>query len=134
MALQVLNSHDSVIYVLAPLKYATIYGCSDATIVLGAIGKVGMMLYDFTVKLFITSIIVGNTIKTKVLHTGPCPPVWDVLCTVLLGNWYLVHPPYQVLVPRNVSYQVLAPRGLYQILVRGVLVPKPEPEILTRTI
>lgn len=38
--LQVLNCHDSVIYILAPLKYATVYGCSDTTIVLGAIGKV----------------------------------------------------------------------------------------------
>ena len=35
-----LNCHDSVIYVLGPLRYATIYGCSDATIVLGAVGKV----------------------------------------------------------------------------------------------
>ncbi|KAF7147435.1 hypothetical protein RHSIM_Rhsim03G0009300 [Rhododendron simsii] len=35
----VVNCHDSVIYVLAPLRYATIYGCSDATIVLGAVGK-----------------------------------------------------------------------------------------------
>lgn len=38
-SLKVLNCHDSVIYVLAPLRYATIYGCSDATIVLGAVGK-----------------------------------------------------------------------------------------------
>lgn len=38
-SLKVLNCHDCVIYVLAPLKYATIYGCSDATIVLGAVGK-----------------------------------------------------------------------------------------------
>ncbi|KAJ0791991.1 putative TBCC domain-containing protein [Helianthus annuus] len=36
---KVVNCHESVIYVLAPLKYATIYGCSDATIVLGAVGK-----------------------------------------------------------------------------------------------
>lgn len=36
---KVLNCHDSVIYILAPLRYATIYGCSDATIVLGAVGK-----------------------------------------------------------------------------------------------
>ncbi|KAJ8448512.1 hypothetical protein Cgig2_012156 [Carnegiea gigantea] len=36
---KVINCHDSVIYVLAPLRYATIYGCSDATIVLGAVGK-----------------------------------------------------------------------------------------------
>ncbi|CAA6661591.1 unnamed protein product [Spirodela intermedia] len=36
---KVLNCHDSVIYILAPLRYATIYGCSDATVVLGAIGK-----------------------------------------------------------------------------------------------
>ncbi|KAH7843188.1 hypothetical protein Vadar_013673 [Vaccinium darrowii] len=33
------NCHDSVIYILAPLRYATICGCSDATIVLGAVGK-----------------------------------------------------------------------------------------------
>ena len=38
--LQVLNCHESVIYILAPLRYATIYGCSDTTIVLGAVGKV----------------------------------------------------------------------------------------------
>ncbi|KAM0824957.1 hypothetical protein ACQ4PT_069886 [Festuca glaucescens] len=37
-ATQVLNCHDSVIYILAPLKYATVYGCSDITVVLGAIG------------------------------------------------------------------------------------------------
>ncbi|CDP20019.1 unnamed protein product [Coffea canephora] len=35
----VINCHESVIYILAPLRYATVYGCSDATIVLGAVGK-----------------------------------------------------------------------------------------------
>ncbi|KAF0935799.1 hypothetical protein E2562_035767 [Oryza meyeriana var. granulata] len=39
-SVKVLNCHESVIYILAPLKYATLYGCSDATVVLGAIGKV----------------------------------------------------------------------------------------------
>ncbi|PON52253.1 Protein XRP [Parasponia andersonii] len=38
-SVKVLNCHDTVIYVLAPLKYATVYGCSDATVVLGAVGK-----------------------------------------------------------------------------------------------
>ncbi|PHT37066.1 hypothetical protein CQW23_24766 [Capsicum baccatum] len=38
-SVKVINCHESVIYVLAPLKYATVYGCSDATIVLGAVGK-----------------------------------------------------------------------------------------------
>ncbi|EPS74445.1 hypothetical protein M569_00304, partial [Genlisea aurea] len=38
-SVKVLNCHESVIYILAPLKYATVYGCSDATIVLGAVGK-----------------------------------------------------------------------------------------------
>ncbi|KAJ9695499.1 hypothetical protein PVL29_010802 [Vitis rotundifolia] len=38
-SVKVLNCHDSVIYILAPLRFATIYGCSDATIVLGAVGK-----------------------------------------------------------------------------------------------
>lgn len=44
--LQVGNCHDSVIYILAPLRYATIYGCSDATIVLGAVGKVLMKMQE----------------------------------------------------------------------------------------
>ncbi|TVU32923.1 hypothetical protein EJB05_24688 [Eragrostis curvula] len=39
-SVKVLNCHDTVIYVLAPVKYATVYGCSDATVVLGAVGKV----------------------------------------------------------------------------------------------
>ncbi|KAL6602991.1 hypothetical protein ACP70R_043352 [Stipagrostis hirtigluma subsp. patula] len=39
-SIKVLNCHDSAIYILAPLKYATVYGCSDTTVVLGAIGKV----------------------------------------------------------------------------------------------
>lgn len=38
--MQVVNCHDSVIYLLAPLRYATVHGCSDTTIVLGAVGKV----------------------------------------------------------------------------------------------
>ncbi|KAJ0051438.1 hypothetical protein Pint_01345 [Pistacia integerrima] len=38
-SVKVINCHDSVIYILAPLRYATIYGCSDATIILGAVGK-----------------------------------------------------------------------------------------------
>ncbi|KAL6522418.1 hypothetical protein OROMI_031690 [Orobanche minor] len=38
-SVKVVNCHESVIYILAPMKYATVYGCSDATIVLGAVGK-----------------------------------------------------------------------------------------------
>ncbi|XP_061351830.1 uncharacterized protein LOC133296790, partial [Gastrolobium bilobum] len=38
-SVKVLNCHESTIYILAPLRYATVYGCSDATIVLGAVGK-----------------------------------------------------------------------------------------------
>ncbi|KAM0942925.1 putative TBCC domain-containing protein [Dioscorea sansibarensis] len=38
-SVKVLNCQDSVIYILAPLQYAIVYGCCDATIVLGAIGK-----------------------------------------------------------------------------------------------
>lgn len=43
-SLQVLNCHESAIYILAPLRYATIYGCSDATIVIGAVGKVQLVV------------------------------------------------------------------------------------------
>ncbi|XAR68571.1 hypothetical protein NMG60_11003747 [Bertholletia excelsa] len=38
-SVKVVNCHDSVIYILAPLRYATIYGCSEVTIVVGAVGK-----------------------------------------------------------------------------------------------
>ncbi|KAJ6845208.1 TBCC domain-containing protein 1-like [Iris pallida] len=38
-SIKVLNCHESVIYILAPLSYATVYGCSDVTVVLGAVGK-----------------------------------------------------------------------------------------------
>ncbi|EYU39914.1 hypothetical protein ABFS82_10G169900 [Erythranthe guttata] len=38
-SVKVVNCNESVIYILAPLRYATVYGCSDATIVLGAVGK-----------------------------------------------------------------------------------------------
>ncbi|XP_019421394.1 PREDICTED: TBCC domain-containing protein 1-like isoform X1 [Lupinus angustifolius] len=38
-SIKVLNCQESAIYILAPLRYATVYGCSDATIVLGAVGK-----------------------------------------------------------------------------------------------
>ncbi|ERN11654.1 hypothetical protein AMTRI_Chr03g138960 [Amborella trichopoda] len=38
-SVKVWNCHESVIYILAPLRYAVVYGCSDATIILGAIGK-----------------------------------------------------------------------------------------------
>ncbi|CAI8614071.1 unnamed protein product [Vicia faba] len=38
-SVKVLNCHESAIYILAPLRYATIYGCSDTTVVIGAVGK-----------------------------------------------------------------------------------------------
>lgn len=46
LPLQVVNCHESVIYILAPLRYATLYGCSDTTIVLGAVGKVSKCVYQ----------------------------------------------------------------------------------------
>uniref|UniRef100_J3MFV2 TBCC domain-containing protein 1 n=1 Tax=Oryza brachyantha TaxID=4533 RepID=J3MFV2_ORYBR len=39
-SIKVLNCHDSVIYILAPVKYATVYGWSYTTIVLGAVAPV----------------------------------------------------------------------------------------------
>ncbi|THG21138.1 hypothetical protein TEA_004131 [Camellia sinensis var. sinensis] len=35
----VINCLESIIYILAPLRYATIYGCSGTSIVVGAVGK-----------------------------------------------------------------------------------------------
>ncbi|KAI3497493.1 hypothetical protein L1887_40142 [Cichorium endivia] len=40
----IVNCHESVIYILAPLRYAIRYGCSDASIVVGAVGKVPSLL------------------------------------------------------------------------------------------
>ncbi|XP_024516205.1 TBCC domain-containing protein 1 [Selaginella moellendorffii] len=37
--LKVSNCHDAVVYVLAPTKYASVFGCSDSIVVLGAVGK-----------------------------------------------------------------------------------------------
>ncbi len=34
------HCHDSAVYVLAPLKYVSVVGCSDSIVVLGAVGKV----------------------------------------------------------------------------------------------
>lgn len=50
--LQVVNCHDSVIYLLAPLRYATVHGCSDTTIVLGAVGKVWKQCCEDAATLF----------------------------------------------------------------------------------
>ncbi|KAJ7568059.1 hypothetical protein O6H91_01G017200 [Diphasiastrum complanatum] len=38
-SLKVSNCHDTSIYVLAPFKYASVFGCSDSIIVLGPVGK-----------------------------------------------------------------------------------------------
>lgn len=37
--LRITDCHDSVIYALAPLQYASITCCSDCTVVVGAVGK-----------------------------------------------------------------------------------------------
>ena len=38
--MQIVNCHDAVVYILAPMKYASVYGCSDSIIILGAVEKV----------------------------------------------------------------------------------------------
>lgn len=38
-SVKVSHCHDSVVYILAPLKYVSVFGCSDSIIVLGAVGK-----------------------------------------------------------------------------------------------
>ncbi|KAI3764666.1 hypothetical protein L2E82_14677 [Cichorium intybus] len=44
---KIVNCHESVIYILAPLRYAIIYGWSDASIVLGAVGKIHIWFQTF---------------------------------------------------------------------------------------
>ncbi|KAL2641266.1 hypothetical protein R1flu_008853 [Riccia fluitans] len=38
-SVKVAHCHDSVVYVLGPLKYVSVFGCSDSIVVLGAVGK-----------------------------------------------------------------------------------------------
>lgn len=58
--LQVLNCQDSVIYILAPLQYAIVYGCCDATIVLGAIGKVCFFIFSFLLSLDLICLTIAS--------------------------------------------------------------------------
>ncbi|KAK9839640.1 hypothetical protein WJX81_002320 [Elliptochloris bilobata] len=37
--LRITDCHDCVVYALAPLQYATVAGCSDCTVVVGAVGR-----------------------------------------------------------------------------------------------
>eukprot|EP00249_Psilotum_nudum_P023191 c28780_g2_i1 orf=514-2208(+) len=53
---KVSNCHDCVVYVLAPLKYASVYGCSDSIVVLGAVGKVVRVEHCERVQLITTAI------------------------------------------------------------------------------
>lgn len=54
-SVKVTNCHDSVVYILAPLKYASIYGCSDSIIILGAVGKVVRIEHCERVQLIVPS-------------------------------------------------------------------------------
>jgi len=38
--LRIADCHDAVIYALAPMKTVSIFGCSDSTVVLGAVGQI----------------------------------------------------------------------------------------------
>ncbi|KAH7425639.1 hypothetical protein KP509_11G063700 [Ceratopteris richardii] len=54
-SVKISNCHDSVVYILAPMKYASIYGCSDSIIVLGAAEKVVKIEYCERVQLIVCS-------------------------------------------------------------------------------
>lgn len=54
-SVKVSNCHDSAVYVLAPMKYASVYGCSDSIIVLGAVEKVVKIEHCERVQLIVCS-------------------------------------------------------------------------------
>ncbi|KAI5079468.1 hypothetical protein GOP47_0004947 [Adiantum capillus-veneris] len=54
-SVKVSNCHDSVVYILAPMKYASVYGCSDSIIVLGAVEKVVKIEHCERVQLIVCS-------------------------------------------------------------------------------
>lgn len=55
-SVKVSNCHDSVVYILAPMKYASVYGCSDSIIVLGAVEKVVRIEHCERVQLIVCSV------------------------------------------------------------------------------
>jgi len=67
LIIQVLNCHEFAIYILAPLIYAIVYGCSDATIVLGAGGKVILIhlsiIVYFCISVFFFPFLYSHTNK-----------------------------------------------------------------------
>ncbi|XP_024393764.1 uncharacterized protein [Physcomitrium patens] len=52
-SVKVSHCHDAVVYVLAPLKYVSVFGCSDSIIVLGAVGKAVRVEYCERVQLIV---------------------------------------------------------------------------------
>lgn len=55
-SIKVSNCHDSAVYILAPMKFASVYGCSDSIIVLGAVEKVVRIEHCERVQLIVCSV------------------------------------------------------------------------------
>eukprot|EP00250_Pteridium_aquilinum_P001261 c11471_g2_i1 orf=210-1556(+) len=55
-SVKVTNCHDSAVYILAPMKYASVHGCSDSIIVLGPVEKVVQIEHCERVQLTVSSV------------------------------------------------------------------------------
>eukprot|EP00899_Mesostigma_viride_P002529 jgi/Mesvir1/12277/Mv00487-RA.1 len=68
---KILDCHETVVYLLAPLAYASVSGCTDSTIVIGAVGKVLKVEHCERVQLIVAA---------KALRISNCTE-----CTFFLG-------------------------------------------------
>uniref|UniRef100_A0A7I4D0F2 TBCC domain-containing protein 1 n=1 Tax=Physcomitrium patens TaxID=3218 RepID=A0A7I4D0F2_PHYPA len=70
-SVKVAHCHDSVVYVLAPLKYVSVFGCSDSIVVLGAVGKAVRVEYCERVQIIVpTARITIANCRECVLYLG----------------------------------------------------------------
>ena len=96
--LRITDCHDSVIYALAPLQYASITCCSDCTVVVGAVGKMlrverceRLQLIAGCVRVCISSchesvFYLGVNRPPLLLGDNRFVQVWSALCSCIYFN------------------------------------------------
>lgn len=95
-SVKVTNCHDSAVYILAPMKYASVYGCSDSIIILGAVEKVVQIEHCERVQLTVSSVrICINSCRECLFYLGVNQK------PIILGeNHNLQLAPYNTFYPR----------------------------------
>ncbi|CAM6028454.1 unnamed protein product [Sphagnum balticum] len=95
-SLKVSHCHDSVVYALAPLKYVSVVGCSDAIVVLGAVGKTVRVEHCERVQLIVpTARITIANCRECLFYLGV-----NQLPLITGDNYNLQVAPYNTFYPR----------------------------------